>query len=122
MLNLMIVAGGNPSGLLAEAPHAVPARDPQALQPSKEDDVRKYVSTYRRDSVRHGQDEEQGAQGQRLVTAHPPAQARESGRRRRRPYAQKPTSAGVHKLLALRLEETRERRSGSLAAPRLLRR
>mmetsp|Transcript_32455 Transcript_32455/g.70174 ORF Transcript_32455/g.70174 Transcript_32455/m.70174 type:complete len:252 (+) Transcript_32455:16-771(+) len=90
---------------------------------SKEDDVRKYVNTYRRTfEDKAGKKHSKAPKIQRLVTPEV------LQRKRRRASAKKASlekskaeAAEYHKLLMQRLKEQRERRSESLAKKRALR-
>ncbi|CAL5329586.1 unnamed protein product [Camellia sinensis] len=87
---------------------------------SKEDDVRKYVNTYRRTfTTKSGKKCSKAPKIQRLVT--PLTLQRKRARiaeKKKRIAKAKEEAAEYHKLLATRLKEQRERRSESLAKRR----
>ncbi|KAG8497337.1 hypothetical protein CXB51_008647 [Gossypium anomalum] len=87
---------------------------------SKEDDVRKYVNTYRRTfTTKSGKKVSKAPKIQRLVT--PLTLQRKRGRiaeKKKRVAKAKADAAEYQKLLAQRLKEQRERRSESLAKKR----
>ncbi|MBA0782705.1 hypothetical protein Gotri_000546 [Gossypium trilobum] len=87
---------------------------------SKEDDVRKYVNTYRRTfTTKSGKKVSKAPKIQRLVT--PLTLQRKRGRiaeKKKRIAKAKSEAAEYQKLLATRLKEQRERRSESLAKRR----
>jgi len=89
---------------------------------TKDDDVRKYVNTYRRTWDKNGKKQSKAPKIQRLVT---PATLQRKRRReslkKRSLERSKAESAEYHKLLVQRLKEQRERRSESLAKKRALR-
>ena len=87
---------------------------------SKEDDVRKYVNTYRREfESATGKKKSKAPKIQRLVTANTLQRKRAEKSVKKAAIAKKQSEAqAYHKLLALRLKEARERRSESLAKRR----
>jgi small subunit ribosomal protein S6e len=87
---------------------------------SKEDDVRKYVNTYRREfESATGKKKSKAPKIQRLVTANTLQRKRTEKSIKKAAIAKKQSEAqAYHKLLALRLKEARERRSESLAKRR----
>jgi len=87
---------------------------------SKEDDVRKYVNTYRREfESATGKKKSKAPKIQRLVTANTLQRKRSEKSIKKAAIAKKQSEAqAYHKLLALRLKEARERRSESLAKRR----
>ena len=87
---------------------------------SKEDDVRKYVNTYRREfESATGKKKSKAPKIQRLVTANTLQRKRGERAAKKAAIAKKQSEAQeYHKLLALRLKEARERRSESLAKRR----
>ena len=87
---------------------------------SKEDDVRKYVNTYRREfESATGKTKSKAPKIQRLVTANTLQRKRGERAAKKAAIAKKQSEAQeYHKLLALRLKEARERRSESLAKRR----
>lgn len=89
---------------------------------SKEDDVRKYVNTYRRTFEANGKTHSKTPKIQRLVTPLTLQRKRRRAAVKRDRHAKsKAAAADYHKLLTLRLKEQRERRSESLAKKRALR-
>mmetsp|Transcript_25586 Transcript_25586/g.71550 ORF Transcript_25586/g.71550 Transcript_25586/m.71550 type:complete len:249 (+) Transcript_25586:142-888(+) len=90
---------------------------------SKEDDVRKYVNTYRRTFTdAAGKTHSKAPKIQRLVTPLKLQRKRRHAAEKRERHAKsKAATAEYHKLLTLRLKEQRERRSESLAKKRALR-
>jgi small subunit ribosomal protein S6e len=90
---------------------------------TKEDDVRKYVNTYRREfTTKAGKKKSKAPKIQRLVT---PATLQHKRRRislkKRQQEKVKTEAAEYHKLVMQRLKEQRERRSESLAKKRAMR-
>jgi len=86
---------------------------------SKEDDVRKYVNTYRREIEKDGKKRSRAPKIQRLVT--PATLQRKRHRasiKKGRIAKSKADAAEYHKLLQTRLKEQKERRSESLAKKR----
>ena len=95
--------------------------DPQALQLSKEDDVRKYVFYRREFESATGKKKSKAPKIQRLVTANT-LQRKRSGNAKKAAIAKKQSEAqAYHKLLALRLKRlasvvrVSKRRASSLA-------
>jgi len=89
---------------------------------TKDDDVRKYVSTYRRTFEANGKSHSKCPKIQRLVTPLTLQRKRKIAAVKRERHAKsKAAAADYHKLLTLRLKEQRERRSESLAKKRALR-
>ncbi|BDA42145.1 g7709 [Coccomyxa elongata] len=89
---------------------------------SKDDDVRKYVNTYRITKEKDGKKHSKAPKIQRLVT--PLTLQRKRHRRaikRERITKSKAEAQAYHKLLVSRLKEQRERRSESLAKKRAIR-
>jgi len=88
----------------------------------KEDDVRKYVNTYRREFEKNGKKHSKAPKIQRLVT---PVTLQRKRRRNALKKAKhekaRAEAAEYHKLLVQRLKEQRERRSESLAKKRAMR-
>jgi small subunit ribosomal protein S6e len=88
----------------------------------KDDDVRKYVNTYRRRFTVGEKTHSKAPKIQRLVT--PQALQRKRHRaalKTRKVEKSKAEAADYHKLLVTRLKEQRERRSESLAKKRAVR-
>ena len=127
VLNLVIVKQGD-----AEVPGLTDTEVPRLRGPkraskirklfalTKEDDVRQYVNTYRREfESATGKKKSKAPKIQRLVTPlvikrkHARAAAKKAKQAK-----SKSEAAEYHKLLALRLREQRERRSESLAKRR----
>jgi len=89
---------------------------------TKEDDVRKYVNTYRRESERKGKKVSKAPKIQRLVTPEALHRKRRLRSLKKRSLERsKAEAAEYHKLLVQRIKEQRERRSESLAKKRALR-
>eukprot|EP00195_Chlamydomonas_chlamydogama_P017847 CAMPEP_0202896230 /NCGR_PEP_ID=MMETSP1392-20130828/5242_1 /ASSEMBLY_ACC=CAM_ASM_000868 /TAXON_ID=225041 /ORGANISM="Chlamydomonas chlamydogama, Strain SAG 11-48b" /LENGTH=252 /DNA_ID=CAMNT_0049581499 /DNA_START=77 /DNA_END=835 /DNA_ORIENTATION=+ len=89
---------------------------------SKDDDVRKYVNTYRRTFEKNGKKHSKAPKIQRLVTPLTlQRKRRRSSLKKRGLEKSKAEAAEYHKLLVQRLKEQRERRSESLAKKRALR-
>ena len=86
----------------------------------KEDDVRKYVNTYRREFTdKAGKKHSRAPKIQRLVTPLTLQRKRHRASvKKARISKSKADAADYHKLLALRMKERRERRSESLAKRR----
>ena len=86
----------------------------------KEDDVRKYVNTYRRKFTdKAGKEHSRAPKIQRLVTPLTLQRKRHRASVKKSRVAKaKSDEADYHKLLALRMKERRERRSESLAKRR----
>ena len=86
----------------------------------KEDDVRKYVNTYRREFTdKAGKKHSRAPKIQRLVTPLTLQRKRHRASVKKARIAKgKADAADYHKLLALRMKERRERRSESLAQRR----
>jgi len=86
----------------------------------KEDDVRKYVNTYRREFTdKAGKKHSRAPKIQRLVTPLTLQRKRHRASVKKARVAKaKGDEADYHKLLALRMKERRERRSESLAKRR----
>jgi small subunit ribosomal protein S6e len=86
----------------------------------KEDDVRKYVNTYRREFTdKAGKKHSRAPKIQRLVTPLTLQRKRHRASIKKTRIAKsKADAADYHKLLALRMKERRERRSESLAKRR----
>lgn len=130
VLNLVIVKQGD-----NDLPGLTDAEKPRMRGPKraskirklfnlgKEDDVRKYVNTYRRTfESKTGKKRSKAPKIQRLVT--PLTLQRKRARvakKRQRVAKSKADAAEYQKLLALRLKEQRERRSESLAKKRMSR-
>ena len=89
----------------------------------KEDDVRKYVNTYRREFTdKAGKKHSRAPKIQRLVTPLTLQRKRHRASVKKSRVAKaKSDEADYHKLLALRMKERRERRSESLAKKRAIR-
>lgn len=86
---------------------------------TKEDDVRKYVNTYRRTFEVNGKQKSKAPKIQRLVTPQVLQRKRRRIALKKEKLAKsKAEAAEYHKLLALRVKEQRERRSESLAKKR----
>jgi len=86
---------------------------------TKEDDVRKYVNTYRRTFEVNGKQKSKAPKIQRLVTPQVLQRKRRRTALKKEKLAKsKSEAAEYHKLLALRVKEQRERRSESLAKKR----
>uniref|UniRef100_A0A7S1SLA5 40S ribosomal protein S6 n=1 Tax=Tetraselmis chuii TaxID=63592 RepID=A0A7S1SLA5_9CHLO len=90
---------------------------------TKDDDVRKYVNTYRRKfEDKNGKTHSKAPKIQRLVTPLTLQRKRKMAAVKRERHAKsKKEEAEYHKLLVLRLKEQRERRSESLAKKRAMR-
>lgn len=89
---------------------------------SKEDDVRKYVNTYRRTFEKNGKKHSKAPKIQRLVTPLTlQRKRRRTSEKKRSLERSKAQAQEYHKLLVQRLKEQRERRSESLAKKRALR-
>lgn len=89
---------------------------------SKEDDVRKYVNTYRRTFEKNGKKHSKAPKIQRLVTPLTLQRKRRLASLKKRSLERsKAQAAEYHKLLVQRIKEQRERRSESLAKKRALR-
>jgi len=86
----------------------------------KEDDVRKYVNTYRREfEDKKGKKHSRAPKIQRLITPLTLQRKRaHKSEKKTKIEASKAAAATYHKLLALRMKERRERRSESLAKRR----
>jgi len=91
---------------------------------SKDDDVRKYVNTYRRTVTdKKGKTHSRAPKIQRLITPASLQRKRRLASLKKRKQERTKTEAGeYHKLLVQRLKESRERRSESLAKKRALQR
>jgi len=88
----------------------------------KEDDVRKYVNTYRREFEKNGKKHSKAPKIQRLVTPVTLQRKRRRAALKKAKHEKARTEAGeYHKLLVQRLKEQRERRSESLAKKRAMR-
>ena len=124
VLNLVIVKQGD-----AEVPGLTDTEVPRLRGPkraskirklfalTKEDDVRQYVNTYRREfESATGKKKSKAPKIQRLVT--PLVIKRKHARAAAKKAKSKSEAAEYHKLLALRIREQRERRSESLAKRR----
>ena len=127
VLNLVIVKQGD-----ADIPGLTDTEIPRLRGPkraskirklfalTKEDDVRQYVNTYRREfESKTGKKKSKAPKIQRLVT--PLVLKRKNARiaaKKAKQATSKAEAAEYHKLLALRLREQRERRSESLAKRR----
>ncbi|KAL6761474.1 ribosomal protein S6e-domain-containing protein [Haematococcus lacustris] len=89
---------------------------------SKEDDVRKYVNTYRRTFEVKGKKHSKAPKIQRLITPESlQRKRRRESLKKRGLESSKAQAAEYHKLLVQRLKEQRERRSESLAKKRAIR-
>jgi|APGre2960657444_1045066.scaffolds.fasta_scaffold01633_2 small subunit ribosomal protein S6e len=128
-LNLVVVRQGENTipGLNDEGSEKPRMRGPKRASKirklfdlKKEDDVRKYVNTYRREFTdKAGKKHSRAPKIQRLVT--PVTLQRKRARKalkKTRIEKSKADGAEYHKLLALRMKERRERRSESLAKRR----
>lgn len=127
VLNLMIVKQGD-----APLPGLTDTEKPRLRGPKrankirklfalgKEDDVCKYVNTYRREFVSAtGKKKSKAPKVQRLITPERLQRKRHEASVKKRKIAKSQAEAQeYHKLLALRLREARERRSESLAKRR----
>ena len=127
VLNLMIVKQGD-----APLPGLTDSEKPRLRGPkraskirklfalSKDDDVRKYVNTYRREfESATGKKKSKAPKIQRLITANSLQRKRHEASVKKVAIAKaKAEAQEYHKLLALRLKEARERRSESLAKRR----
>lgn len=89
---------------------------------SKDDDVRKYVNTYRRSFEKNGKKHSKAPKIQRLVTPLTLQRKRARASAKKQQHEKcKAEAAEYHKVLMQRLKEQRERRSESLAKKRALR-
>eukprot|EP00882_Tetradesmus_deserticola_P000093 GHRQ01000104.1.p1 GENE.GHRQ01000104.1~~GHRQ01000104.1.p1 ORF type:complete len:248 (+),score=140.99 GHRQ01000104.1:48-791(+) len=89
---------------------------------SKDDDVRKYVNTYRRTFESNGKKHSKAPRIQRLVTPETLQRKRRKAALKKAKHEKSRTEAAeYHKLLVQRLKEQRERRSESLAKKRAMR-
>ena len=90
---------------------------------SKEDDVRKYVNTYRREVVsKNGKKHSRAPKIQRLVTPLTLQRKRKRASIKKAKHEKsRAEAAEYHRVLVTRLKEQRERRSESLAKKRALR-
>jgi small subunit ribosomal protein S6e len=89
---------------------------------TKDDDVRKYVNTYRRTFEANGKKHSKAPKIQRLVTPETLQRKRRKAAIKKARYEKsKAEAAEYHKLLMQRLKEQRERRSESLAKKRAMR-
>jgi small subunit ribosomal protein S6e len=89
---------------------------------SKEDDVRKYVNTYRRTFEKNGKKHSKAPKIQRLVTPETLQRKRRKASIKKAKHEKaRAEAADYHKLLVQRLKEQRERRSESLAKKRAMR-
>jgi small subunit ribosomal protein S6e len=89
---------------------------------TKDDDVRKYVNTYRKVKESNGKTHSKAPKIQRLVTPLTLQRKRRRNSLKRERISKKKTEqAEYHKLLMSRLKEQRERRSESLAKKRAIR-
>jgi small subunit ribosomal protein S6e len=89
---------------------------------TKDDDVRKYVNTYRRTFEVNGKKHSKAPKIQRLVTPETLQRKRRKAAIKKARYEKsKAEAAEYHKLLMQRLKEQRERRSESLAKKRAMR-
>jgi len=127
VLNLMIVKQGE-----AELPGLTDSEKPRLRGPkrasrirklfalTKDDDVRKYVNTYRNEfESKTGKKKSKAPKIQRLVTSLTLQRKRHRASVKKTAIAKsKSDAAEYHKLLALRIKEARERRSESLAKRR----
>ncbi|KAL6348143.1 hypothetical protein AAG906_039591 [Vitis piasezkii] len=115
VLNLVIVKKGE-----SDLPGLTDTEKPRMRGPKREDDVRKYVNTYRRTfTTKSGKKCSKAPKIQRLVT--PLTLQRKRARiaeKKKRIAKAKSEAAEYQKLLATRLKEQRERRSESLAKRR----
>ncbi|GAX78432.1 hypothetical protein CEUSTIGMA_g5873.t1 [Chlamydomonas eustigma] len=129
VLNLKIVKKGE-----AELPGLTDEEKPRMRGPkraskirklfnlTKDDDVRKYVNTYRRTFEKNGKKHSKAPKIQRLVTPLTLQRKRRRESAKKRSLEKSKTEAAdYHKLLLQRLKEQRERRSESLAKKRALR-
>ena len=129
VLNLVIVKKGD-----AELPGLTDEEKPRMRGPkraskirklfalSKEDDVRKYVNTYRRKFTVGEKTHSKAPKVQRLVTPQTLQRKRHRAAVKAGRIAKsKAEAAEYHKLLVQRLKEARERRSESLAKKRAVR-
>ncbi|KAK9817106.1 hypothetical protein WJX72_009622 [[Myrmecia] bisecta] len=130
VLNLMIVKQG-----AADLPGLTDEEKPRMRGPkraskirklfnlSKDDDVRKYVNTYRRTfEDKNGKKHSKAPKIQRLVTPLTlQRKRRRASLKKQRITQKKADAAEYHKLLVTRLKEERERRSESLAKKRATR-
>jgi len=88
----------------------------------KDDDVRKYVNTYRRTFESNGKKHSKAPRIQRLVTPETLQRKRRKAAVKKAKHEKSRTEAAeYHKLLVQRLKEQRERRSESLAKKRAMR-
>jgi small subunit ribosomal protein S6e len=88
----------------------------------KDDDVRKYVNTYRRTFEANGKKHSKAPRIQRLVTPETLQRKRRKAAIKKAKHEKSRTEAAeYHKLLVQRLKEQRERRSESLAKKRAMR-
>eukprot|EP00884_Botryococcus_braunii_P022156 jgi/Botrbrau1/8624/Bobra.0196s0019.1 len=129
VLNLVVVKKGD-----AEIPGLTDEEKPRMRGPkraarirklfnlTREDDVRKYVNTYRRvfpNKTHEGKTHSKAPKIQRLITPLTLQRKRHRAAiKRRRIEKSKAEAAEYHKLLLSRLKEARERRSESLAKKR----
>ncbi|KAF8065768.1 rps6 [Scenedesmus sp. PABB004] len=89
---------------------------------TKDDDVRKYVDTYRRTFEVNGKKHSKAPRIQRLVTPETLQRKRRKASIKKAKHEKSRTEAAeYHKLLMTRLKEQRERRSESLAKKRAMR-
>eukprot|EP00878_Enallax_costatus_P000128 GHUV01000168.1.p1 GENE.GHUV01000168.1~~GHUV01000168.1.p1 ORF type:complete len:247 (+),score=75.57 GHUV01000168.1:155-895(+) len=89
---------------------------------TKDDDVRKYVNTYRREFEVNGKKHSKAPKIQRLVTPETLQRKRRKAAVKKAKHEKSHTEAAeYHKLLMQRLKEQRERRSESLAKKRAMR-
>ncbi|WIA16941.1 hypothetical protein OEZ86_014122 [Tetradesmus obliquus] len=89
---------------------------------TKDDDVRKYVNTYRRTFESNGKKHSKAPKIQRLVTPETLQRKRRKAAVKKAKHEKSRTEAAeYHKLLVQRLKEQRERRSESLAKKRAMR-